>query len=59
MASAAHVAVGGGCFMVAAQTWLGLALGVVLVLVGAYLAWLEGRVRRLEEAREDASRERP
>lgn len=29
--------------------WLGVAVGLVLVLVGGYVAYLEARVRALEE----------
>ncbi len=31
--------------------WLGIAVGLVLVLVGGYVVFLEARVRALEEAR--------
>ncbi len=38
--------------MVDPATWLGIAVGLVLVLIGAYVAWLGVRVQRLEAASE-------
>lgn len=37
---------------------MGVAVGIVLVLVGAYVAYLEARLRALEEAHEAPSRGR-
>lgn len=35
--------------MVTPAVWLGVAVGLVLLLVGGYVAYLEARVRALEE----------
>lgn len=42
--------------MVTPAVWLGVAVGLVLLLVGGYVAYLEARVRALEEREREGKR---